>query len=81
MPRPPRLDASGTLHLVMGRGIDRAKIFRNSSRKGSARSTLNRRAENEDGSFYGMRSFAEASTSEESGAGKPHVRFCTGGAG
>lgn len=29
MPRQPRLDAPGTLHHVMGRGIDRAKIFRN----------------------------------------------------
>ena len=28
MPRQPRLDASGTLHHVMGRGVDRARIFR-----------------------------------------------------
>ncbi|MCK4826889.1 hypothetical protein KA005_64735 [bacterium] len=28
MPRQPRLDVSGTLHHVMGRGIDRVKIFR-----------------------------------------------------
>lgn len=28
MPRQPRLDAPGTLHHVMGRGIDRTKIFR-----------------------------------------------------
>src|SRR5512139_4015847 len=28
MPRGPRLDAPGTLHHVMGRGIDRASIFR-----------------------------------------------------
>ena len=28
MPRPPRLDASGMLHHVMGREIDRAKVFR-----------------------------------------------------
>jgi len=28
MPRQPRLDASGTLHHVMGRGVDRVKIFR-----------------------------------------------------
>ena len=28
MPRQPRLDAPGTLHHVMSRGIDRAKIFR-----------------------------------------------------
>ena len=64
-----------------GRGIDRTKIFRNSSRKGSARSTLNRTTENEDGSFYGMKPFAEASISEEPGAGKPHAGVSTGGAG
>ncbi len=29
MPRQPRLDAPGTLHHVMGRGIDRKKIFKN----------------------------------------------------
>ncbi len=29
MPRQPRLDAPGALHHVMGRGIDRIKIFRN----------------------------------------------------
>ncbi len=29
MPRQPRLDAPGTLHRVMGRGIDGIKIFRN----------------------------------------------------
>lgn len=29
MPRQPRLDAPGTLHHVMGRGIDRTKIFKN----------------------------------------------------
>jgi REP element-mobilizing transposase RayT len=29
MPRKPRMDAPGTLHHVMGRGIERAKIFRN----------------------------------------------------
>jgi len=28
MPRQPRLDAPGTLHHVMSRRIDRAKIFR-----------------------------------------------------
>ena len=28
MPRQPGLDAPGTLYHVMGRGIDRAKIFR-----------------------------------------------------
>ena len=28
MPRQPRIDAPGTLHHVMSRGIDRAKIFR-----------------------------------------------------
>ena len=27
MPRQPRLDAPGTLHHVMGRGIERLKIF------------------------------------------------------
>ncbi len=27
MPRQPRLDAPGTLHHVMGRGIDGIKIF------------------------------------------------------
>jgi putative transposase len=29
MPRQPRLDAPGTLHHVIGRGIERTKIFRN----------------------------------------------------
>ena len=29
MPRKPRMDAPGTLHHVMGRGIERIKIFRN----------------------------------------------------
>ena len=29
MPRQPRLDAPGTLHHVIGRGIDGIKIFRN----------------------------------------------------
>lgn len=29
MPRQPRLDAPGALHHVMGRGIDRTKIYRN----------------------------------------------------
>jgi len=29
MPRQPRLDAPGTLHHVMGRGIEKIKIFRN----------------------------------------------------
>ncbi len=29
MPRQARLDAPGTLHHVMGRGIERTKIFRN----------------------------------------------------
>ena len=28
MPRPPRLDAPGTLNHVMGRGIEASKIFR-----------------------------------------------------
>jgi hypothetical protein len=28
MPRQPRLDAPGTLHHVMGRGIEGTKIFR-----------------------------------------------------
>jgi len=28
MPGQPRLDAPGTLHHMMGHGIDRAKIFR-----------------------------------------------------
>ena len=28
MPRQPRLDAPGTLHHVMGRGIENSKIFR-----------------------------------------------------
>ncbi len=27
MPRQPRLDALGALHHVMGRGIERTKIF------------------------------------------------------
>jgi len=29
MPRQPRLDAPGTLHHVIGRGIEGTKIFRN----------------------------------------------------
>ncbi len=29
MPRKPRMDAPGTLHHIMGRGIERTKIFRN----------------------------------------------------
>ena len=29
MPRQPRLDAPGTLHHIMGRGIEAGKIFRN----------------------------------------------------
>ena len=29
MPRQPRLDAPGTLHHVIGRGIEGSKIFRN----------------------------------------------------
>jgi len=29
MPRQPRMDAPGTLHHIMGRGIERTKIFRN----------------------------------------------------
>ncbi|HCC53522.1 MAG TPA: hypothetical protein DEQ20_01140, partial [Desulfobulbaceae bacterium] len=29
MPRKSRMDAPGTLHHIMGRGIGRAKIFRN----------------------------------------------------
>ena len=29
MPRQPRLDAPGALHHIMGRGIDRGKIFKN----------------------------------------------------
>ena len=29
MPRQPRLDAPGVLHHVMGRGIDRIRIFSN----------------------------------------------------
>ncbi len=28
IPRPPKLDAPGTLHYVMGHGIDRTNIFR-----------------------------------------------------
>jgi putative transposase len=31
MPRQPRLDAPGTLHHVMGRGIERMKLFRNNN--------------------------------------------------
>jgi len=31
MPRQPRLDAPGTLHHGMGRGIERAKIFQSDS--------------------------------------------------
>jgi putative transposase len=33
MPRQPRLDAPGTLHHVIGRGIEGAKIFRNEEDK------------------------------------------------
>jgi len=29
MPRQPRLDSPGTVHHVMGRGIERTNIFRN----------------------------------------------------
>jgi hypothetical protein len=29
MPKMPRMDAPGTLHHIMGRGIERTKIFRN----------------------------------------------------
>lgn len=39
-------------------------------------SVLDRKTENEDGSFYGMKPFAQASTSEEPGAGKPHPEIC-----
>ena len=28
MPRQPRLDAAGALHHIMGRGIERTRIFR-----------------------------------------------------
>jgi len=31
MPRQARLDAPGTLHQVMGRGMERSRIFRNDS--------------------------------------------------
>ena len=31
MPRQTRLDAPGTLHHVIGRGIERGKIFRDES--------------------------------------------------
>jgi len=33
MPRQDRLDAPGTLHHVMGRGIERTNIFRNKGDK------------------------------------------------
>jgi REP element-mobilizing transposase RayT len=42
MPRQPRLDAPGTLHHVMGRGIERTKIFQN---KTDGDDFLNRLAE------------------------------------
>ncbi len=29
MPRQPRLDALGTMHHIMGRGIEQTKVFRN----------------------------------------------------
>jgi putative transposase len=31
MPRQPKLDAPSTLHHVMGRGIEKIKIFRNNN--------------------------------------------------
>ena len=37
---------------------------------------LDRTTGNEDGSFYGMKPLAEASISEEPGAGKPHAGIC-----
>jgi hypothetical protein len=42
MPRPPRLDAPGTLHHVIGRGIEGTKIFRN---EGDKRDFLSRVAQ------------------------------------
>ena len=44
-------------------------------------SLLDRTTQNENGSFNGMKPFAEASTSEEPGAGKLHAAVCTGVAG
>jgi hypothetical protein len=40
MPRQPRLDAPGALHHVMGRGIDRAKIFRKQEEEGFQGTTV-----------------------------------------
>ena len=42
---------------------------------------LDMTTETEDGSFYGMKPFAEASTTKEPGAGKLHAGVCMGGAG
>jgi len=42
MPRQPRLDCPGTVHHVMGRGIERTKIFRN---KADREDSLTRLAE------------------------------------
>ena len=35
MPRKSRIDAAGTLHHVIARGIDRGKIFQNPTDKGN----------------------------------------------
>ena len=47
----------------------------------SVGSALDRTTENEDGGFHGMKPFAEASNSEESGAGKSYAEICTGAVG
>jgi hypothetical protein len=49
MPRPPRLDAPGTLHHVIGRGIEGTKIFRN---EGDKRDFLSRVAQLCPASFW-----------------------------
>ncbi len=45
MPRGPRLDAPGTLHHVMVRGIERTRIFRDDEDRGDFRTRLAGRAE------------------------------------
>ena len=49
MPRQPRLDAPGTLHHVIGRGIEGSKIFRN---EGDKRDFLSRLAEHCQAGFW-----------------------------
>ena len=56
MPRQPRLDAPGTLHHVIGRGIEGTEIFRN---EGDKKDFVSRVAElcHEKGSVQEYRNF------------------------